>query len=202
MQVCLVPSCVCPVPCWLSVPCPWYYLQQTGTPTHSCNPRRPQTHVQWHRETRACTLRHFLNSVERSPLFFFGISPTGNPAGYYGTSDTATFGEASNGGSDYLAEVCREWEAAATGAQVDRSVIIRTGDLSHRVPALVIQMFRVFINGSRFYSYVPASPRWTVLSSFEQGTFLIAFSFVHALPMYYCNNSTEILKQHCNNSPG
>ncbi|MGK7891754.1 MAG: TIGR01777 family oxidoreductase [Leptolyngbyaceae cyanobacterium] len=49
--------------------------------------------------------------------------------GYYGTSETATFDEASTPGDDFLAEVCKKWEAEAqkvteTGT---RLVIIRTG---------------------------------------------------------------------------
>ncbi|MGJ3250233.1 MAG: thylakoid membrane protein ThyD [Elainellaceae cyanobacterium] len=49
--------------------------------------------------------------------------------GYYGTSETATFTEASPPGQDFLATVCQKWEAAAqqvkdTGA---RLVILRTG---------------------------------------------------------------------------
>lgn len=37
-----------------------------------------------------------------------------------------TFSESSGAGRDYLAEVCRDWEAAAQGAQT-RVVILRTG---------------------------------------------------------------------------
>ena len=33
--------------------------------------------------------------------------------GFYGSSEAATFNEQSASGRDYLAEVCREWEAAA-----------------------------------------------------------------------------------------
>ncbi|NEO28061.1 MAG: TIGR01777 family protein, partial [Kamptonema sp. SIO4C4] len=33
--------------------------------------------------------------------------------GYYGTSETATFDESSPPGNDFLAEVCKRWEAAA-----------------------------------------------------------------------------------------
>ena len=45
--------------------------------------------------------------------------------GFYGSSLSQTFNEGSNSGSDYLAEVCREWEAAAQGAQIDRVVVVR-----------------------------------------------------------------------------
>ncbi|NET08600.1 MAG: TIGR01777 family protein [Merismopedia sp. SIO2A8] len=49
--------------------------------------------------------------------------------GYYGTSETATFDEASTPGSDFLAEVCKNWEAAAQKVTESgtRLVIIRTG---------------------------------------------------------------------------
>lgn len=39
-------------------------------------------------------------------------------AGYYGVSDNETFSEKSSSGSDFLSEVCREWEAVADTAQV------------------------------------------------------------------------------------
>ena len=44
--------------------------------------------------------------------------------GFYGSSLSQTFNEGSNSGNDYLAEVCREWEAAAQGAQIDRVVVV------------------------------------------------------------------------------
>ena len=46
--------------------------------------------------------------------------------GYYGASQTQTFSEASGAGADYLAEVCRAWEAEALRSPT-RTVIIRTG---------------------------------------------------------------------------
>jgi len=48
--------------------------------------------------------------------------------GYYGVSQTQTFSEASGVGGDYLAEVCRDWEAEALRSPT-RTVIIRTGGL-------------------------------------------------------------------------
>lgn len=46
--------------------------------------------------------------------------------GYYGASDSQTFNEASSSGNDYLAEVCRDWEAAAVKANT-RVVVLRNG---------------------------------------------------------------------------
>ncbi|MCP9775307.1 TIGR01777 family oxidoreductase [Cyanobium sp. WAJ14-Wanaka] len=37
----------------------------------------------------------------------------GSAVGFYGSSQTARFTEASPAGSDYLAEICKQWEAAA-----------------------------------------------------------------------------------------
>ncbi|MEM9218431.1 MAG: TIGR01777 family oxidoreductase [Cyanobacteria bacterium P01_F01_bin.150] len=49
--------------------------------------------------------------------------------GYYGTSETDRFDEASPPGNDFLAEVCKNWEAAAqeVTSNETRLVIIRTG---------------------------------------------------------------------------
>lgn len=49
--------------------------------------------------------------------------------GFYGASETATFNETSASGDDFLAQVCREWEAEAQKVQESgtRLVIIRTG---------------------------------------------------------------------------
>ena len=49
--------------------------------------------------------------------------------GYYGTSETSKFDETSPAGTDFLAEVCTKWEAAAQAASVTgtRVVILRLG---------------------------------------------------------------------------
>jgi uncharacterized protein len=49
--------------------------------------------------------------------------------GYYGTSESAKFDETSPSGTDFLAEVCREWEAAAQAVTAGgtRLVILRLG---------------------------------------------------------------------------
>ncbi|NJM58911.1 MAG: TIGR01777 family protein [Synechococcales cyanobacterium RU_4_20] len=49
--------------------------------------------------------------------------------GFYGTSETASFDEDSPSGDDFLAEVCRQWEAAAqpVTASGTRLVILRIG---------------------------------------------------------------------------
>ena len=63
--------------------------------------------------------------------------------GYYGTSETATFNEESSSGDDYLAEVCREWEAAAMGADC-RVVVLRTGIVLAKEGGALAKMVPVF----------------------------------------------------------
>lgn len=72
--------------------------------------------------------------------------------GYYGTSETATFDETSASGSDFLAQVCRAWEAEAekvreTGA---RLVILRTGIVLGKEGGALAKMltpFQLFAGG-------------------------------------------------------
>jgi uncharacterized protein len=49
--------------------------------------------------------------------------------GYYGTSETSKFDETSPAGTDFLAEVCTEWESAAQAATIHgtRVVVLRLG---------------------------------------------------------------------------
>jgi uncharacterized protein len=60
--------------------------------------------------------------------------------GYYGTSETATFQETSSPGDDFLAYVCKEWEAEAEKVKASgtRLVIIRIG---------IVLPFQVFAGG-------------------------------------------------------
>lgn len=64
--------------------------------------------------------------------------------GYYGVSDTSTFNETSPAGADYLAEVCKQWEAAAAEAQAPRTVIIRTGIVLAKNGGAIARMLPVF----------------------------------------------------------
>ncbi|XP_002973445.2 epimerase family protein SDR39U1 homolog, chloroplastic [Selaginella moellendorffii] len=71
--------------------------------------------------------------------------------GFYGASETSTYDETSPSGNDYLAEVCREWEAAASN--VDGSVklvLLRIGivlDKEGGALASMVPLFKVFAGG-------------------------------------------------------
>jgi len=71
--------------------------------------------------------------------------------GFYGNSQTASFVEDSPAGSDYLAEICKEWEAAAKGAEgVARTVVLRIGIvLAPEGGALgkMLPVFQIFAGG-------------------------------------------------------
>ncbi len=71
--------------------------------------------------------------------------------GYYGTSETAQFEETSAPGQDFLAEVCKAWEAAAEAVKTSgtRCVIFRTGIVLGDGGALgkMLLPFRLFAGG-------------------------------------------------------
>ncbi|KAL7125427.1 hypothetical protein ABFS83_14G116600 [Erythranthe nasuta] len=71
--------------------------------------------------------------------------------GYYGTSETRVFDEQSPSGNDYLAEVCREWEASALRVDKDvRLALIRIGVVLGKeggALAKMIPLFMMFAGG-------------------------------------------------------
>ncbi|KAG2655257.1 hypothetical protein PVAP13_1NG542000 [Panicum virgatum] len=72
--------------------------------------------------------------------------------GYYGTSEIHSFDESSPSGNDYLAEVCREWEATArqVNQQDVRLVLLRIGVVLGKdggALAKMIPLFMMFAGG-------------------------------------------------------
>jgi uncharacterized protein len=71
--------------------------------------------------------------------------------GFYGTSETREFNEQSPAGNDFLAEICEQWEAAATQVQASgtRLVILRLGIVLGMGGALgkMLTPFRLFAGG-------------------------------------------------------
>ncbi|MBF2078695.1 MAG: TIGR01777 family protein [Synechococcales cyanobacterium T60_A2020_003] len=72
--------------------------------------------------------------------------------GYYGTSETATFDETSNPGDDFLAQVCKAWEAEAEKVRESgtRLVILRTGIVLGKEGGALAKMltpFQLFAGG-------------------------------------------------------
>jgi uncharacterized protein len=71
--------------------------------------------------------------------------------GYYGTSETATFEESAKPGSDFLAQVCQDWEYEAERVKSAgvRLVILRTGIVLGMGGAIAKMLlpFRMFAGG-------------------------------------------------------
>lgn len=83
--------------------------------------------------------------------------------GYYGTSETATFDERSPSGNDYLAEVCREWEATALGVNSNvRVALIRIGVVLGKEGGALAKMIPLFMmfaggplgSGKQWFSWI------------------------------------------------
>jgi hypothetical protein len=84
--------------------------------------------------------------------------------GYYGASETETFVEASPAGSDFLARVCFDWEAAATAATSlgARVAVVRTGIALGRDGGALERLLPIFkpglggpiAGGRQWYSWV------------------------------------------------
>jgi uncharacterized protein (TIGR01777 family) len=71
---------------------------------------------------------------------------SGSAVGFYGDRGDETLTEASPAGSDFLAEVCQEWEAAALDvAHVARVVLIRTGIVLDRREGALAKMLPPFL---------------------------------------------------------
>jgi uncharacterized protein (TIGR01777 family) len=76
---------------------------------------------------------------------------SGSAIGYYGTSETAEFDETSPAGDDFLAAVCKDWEAAAQPAKNagTRLAILRLGIVLGMGGALgkMLPAFKLFAGG-------------------------------------------------------
>ncbi|KAL3626841.1 Complement component 1 Q subcomponent-binding protein, mitochondrial [Castilleja foliolosa] len=83
--------------------------------------------------------------------------------GYYGTSETRVFDEQSLSGNDYLAEVCREWEATALRVNKDvRVALIRFGVVLGKEGGALAKMIHIFMmfaggplgSGNQWFSWI------------------------------------------------
>jgi uncharacterized protein len=99
-------------------------------------------------ESRTIGTQKIVEAIAAAP-----VKPTvlvnSSAIGYYGTSETATFDESSPAGDDFLAQVCKAWEAAAQRVCDTRLVILRTGIVLGRggVIAKMLLPFRLFAGG-------------------------------------------------------
>jgi uncharacterized protein len=98
-------------------------------------------------DSRVGTTRLLVEAMGRCPQPP-GVLVSGSAVGYYGTSLEARFSEASPAGGDLLAELCRDWEAAADGAPAGcRVVKLRLGIVLGPDGGALARMLPVFRAG-------------------------------------------------------
>jgi uncharacterized protein (TIGR01777 family) len=104
-----------------------------------------------------------LKSLDAKPAQYVSASAVG----YYGTSESATFTEASRPGDDFLARVCVGWETEALRARElgMRVAIVRTGlvlgadggALAKLLPIYKLGLGGVVASGEQWYSWIHIS---------------------------------------------
>lgn len=101
-------------------------------------------------ESRTLTTQNVVNAIAQAnpkPTVLVNASAIG----FYGTSETASFDENSASGQDFLAEVCRAWEAEANKVKENgtRLVILRIGIVLENGGALgkMLAPFKMFAGG-------------------------------------------------------
>lgn len=90
-----------------------------------------------------------------------GVFLSGSAIGYYGARGDETLDESSSVGSGFLADVCKEWEAAASGAGT-RTVFLRTGivlspkggALKKQLPLFQLGLGGRFGRGNQWQSWI------------------------------------------------
>jgi len=107
---------------------------------------RQQAILDSRRLTTAKLVEAIVNANPRPSVFV-----SASAIGYYGTSETAEFDETSPAGNDFLAAVCKDWEAAAQPAKNagTRLAILRLGIVLGMGGALakMLPPFKLFAGG-------------------------------------------------------
>jgi uncharacterized protein (TIGR01777 family) len=107
---------------------------------------RQQAILDSRRLTTAKLVEAIVNANPRPSVFV-----SASAIGYYGTSETAEFDETSPAGDDFLAAVCKDWEAAAQPAKNagTRLAILRLGIVLGMGGALakMLPPFKLFAGG-------------------------------------------------------
>jgi uncharacterized protein len=108
-------------------------------------------HKQVLMDSRVVTTGKLVAAIQQAPVPP-SVLVNASAIGYYGTSETAEFDESSPPGTDFLAEICQQWEAAAQAVipQGTRLVILRFGivlGLEGGALGKMLPVFRLFAGG-------------------------------------------------------
>lgn len=102
------------------------------------------------RESRL-SITHALATAIRHAPTPPAVLLSGSAVGFYGSDLTRTFDESAGAGSDFLAELCADWEhAALAAADVCRVVVLRTGLVLAKDGGLLTKLrppFMFFVGG-------------------------------------------------------
>lgn len=130
-------------------------VAQRWTPSHKAEIERSRTVL-------PAQFLRALAAVDARPAAYISASAIG----YYGTSRTATFTEASPPGTGFLARVCVGWEAVAHDAAAlgMRTAVVRTGialgaeggALEKLLPIFRFGLGGVVASGEQWYSWIHA----------------------------------------------
>jgi len=96
------------------------------------------------RDSRLMATRSITTAV-REAASAPGVLVSGSAVGYYGDRGDETLTEASAPGHDFLAELAKDWEAAAQVAQLTRVALIRTGIVLDRRGGALPKMLPPFL---------------------------------------------------------
>ena len=101
------------------------------------------------RESRLSTTSNLVEAMARRPAGEPAVLVSASAVGYYGFSDERPLDESAPAGDDFLAQVCRDWEAQAlkaeeTGARV---VLARFGIVLGEGGGALAQMLPLFSKG-------------------------------------------------------
>ena len=100
--------------------------------------------------SRVTTTEKLVEAIAQAPTKPTVLIST-SAIGFYGTSETGSFDESSAAGEDYLAEICKNWEAAAGAVQASgtRLVILRMGIVLGMGGAIakMVTPFKLFAGG-------------------------------------------------------
>lgn len=106
-------------------------------------------------DSRIMTTRHVAEAMRRQPRNAAGqpkVLVSGSAIGYYGPHGDEEISESAAAGSDFLAQLCVEWEAAAREVERDgiRCVLLRTGIVLDRQGGALAELltpFKLFVGG-------------------------------------------------------
>lgn len=95
------------------------------------------------KRSRAETTRKLAEAINALPAGSRPALVSSSAVGFYGTSEGDTYNEDSPSGSDFLAQVCQDWEREANAADT-RVAIIRTGIVMSKQGGALAKLLPVF----------------------------------------------------------